>query len=58
MQRYLEDRRKEASAVFSPEECFQSGKAQGFQMTVGTSGVLHTTVCAGIYYACKACILV
>lgn len=34
---------EEACAVFSPEECFQSGKAQGFQMTVGTRGVLQRT---------------
>lgn len=39
-----------------PEECFQSGKAQGFQTTVGTSGILYMTAWARIYYACKACI--
>lgn len=31
----------EALSVFSPEECFQSGTAQSFQMTVGTRDVLH-----------------
>lgn len=52
----LKIEKRERFAVFIPEKFFQSVKSQGFQKTVGTSGVLHMTACAGIYYACKACV--
>lgn len=42
-------------AVAGPEECSQSGNAQGRQQTVGTRGVPHMTVTVQEFIpACKA----